>query len=542
MTDGDLEKDKSVVSSSQQTAASGQGVSLLGQEIEGKYKILEVLGSGGMGVVYKGEQIFLDRSVAIKFLHPHLLQDDNYLSRFKREAKAASRLNHPNVAVLYDFGSFNSVPYLAMEYVRGKTLKDKLREEGALPFEDVKNIILQTASALSEAHKCGIIHRDLKPENIMICPGPNGKDFVKILDFGIAKLLPQAGDETQTVKTQVGTLIGTPRYSSPEQVLGKILDQRTDIYSLGIIIYEALSGEVPFEAPSMIECFFKHVNEDPKPLSVLKPCLQIAPEIDALVLKCLAKKPEDRFQTADELFQALTNIHSGKTIIEAIPPVMVKGSNKFILWLTFIVIDIAVVVSLVLYFIMKPSTEATSTTNTEFSTTASSTFASNSSPTTIVSPNTEPATQFEQIPLQTIQASSSSNPLSAEEAENILRAAEQDYRNKNYQEAIIKFQQGLSVLPDHKKSFLSYGICLQRVNRFNEALKQFELALALDPTWPPTLFNLACFYAVEGSIDKSFEFLKKSITLDSRIKNWAKNEPDLKSIRNDPRFQKIVGK
>ena len=214
MVDNDQDKSDSAVEGAQQPAPSGQGVSLIGQEIEGKYQILEVLGSGGMGVVYKGQQVFLDRNVAIKFLHPHLLQDENYLSRFKREAKAASRLNHPNTAVLYDFGSHNSVPYLAMEYVQGETLKDKLQKEGAFSFTRLKKIMLQALSALEEAHKCGIIHRDLKPENIMICSGAHGEDFVKILDFGIAKLLPQAGDETQTVKTQVGTLIGTPRYAS----------------------------------------------------------------------------------------------------------------------------------------------------------------------------------------------------------------------------------------------------------------------------------------------------------------------------------------
>ncbi len=279
--------------------------SWVGKVIDEKYKILEQLGRGGTGVVYKAEHILINRTVAIKVLHPHLVENEDSLKRFQHEAKVASRLNHPSAVLLYDFGILQNYPYLVMQYVEGKTLKQLIRDKGSLSLHEVYEIFQQVTSALSEAHRLGIIHRDLKPENIMITNTDDGNRRVLVLDFGIAKLLHQAGEKAATLVTQEGLFYGTPQYASPEQVLSKELDARSDIYSLGIILYEALSGDLPFDAPSLMEILFKQLNELPIALREKKPPLPLGRAVDALVMKCLEKDPGKRYQSVKELLDDL---------------------------------------------------------------------------------------------------------------------------------------------------------------------------------------------------------------------------------------------
>ena len=277
--------------------------SLIGRILDGKYKVIEKLGEGGMGSVYSAEHLLMNRKVALKVLHPAMLSNEDSLKRFLHEARVASKLSHQNAVTMYDFGVDQSVPYIAMEFLDGKTLKQIIADEGALPISRVLPIFEQVCSVLADAHNLGIVHRDMKPDNIMLKPRPDGRETVTVLDFGIAKMLGQ-DDDKNAVVTRTGSFFGTPQYMSPEAATNQP-DVRSDIYSLGIILYEALSGDVPFKAPSIMQLLILHMNEKPLPLRRFKPQMNISPELDAVVLKALEKDPARRYQTAVELLEDL---------------------------------------------------------------------------------------------------------------------------------------------------------------------------------------------------------------------------------------------
>lgn len=272
----------------------------VGKTISGKYTIQERLGRGGMGSVYKARHSFLDRTVAVKVLHSHLALDEEYFTRFKREAQTACKIRHPNVITLHDYGVEDGFPYLAMEYIEGKTLKQVLKEEGPLSLERVHEIVKQLCSALSEAHANKIIHRDLKPDNVMITSRSDGSVWTQVLDFGISKVI-QTGSETEL--TQAGTIFGSPRYMAPEQGLGDPIDTRADLYSLGVMIYEMLSLKYPINAGTVMETLVKAVHEDPVPLKDANPEVKIPPAVSDAVMGLLNRNRDKRFQTADEFFR-----------------------------------------------------------------------------------------------------------------------------------------------------------------------------------------------------------------------------------------------
>ena len=280
---------------------------LVGATLNNRYRVIEKLGQGGMGTVFRGEHIFMERPVAIKVLHAHLITNKDFIQRFLHEARINSKLTHRNAVILYDFGVEGQMPYLVFEFVEGLTLREVLVRDGKLPIDRFVSIITQVGSALAHAHELGIVHRDLKPDNIMIAHRGGTTEHACVLDFGIAKVLKAANNHERTVVTQMGMVMGTPQYLSPEQALEKDLDARSDIYSLGIIMYEMLTGEVPFKSPSSpLEILVHHLNTAPTPIRTLKPELNVPPEIADAVLKCLAKDPKDRFQNVDELLQALS--------------------------------------------------------------------------------------------------------------------------------------------------------------------------------------------------------------------------------------------
>lgn len=278
--------------------------SLLGKTVDNKYRIIEKLGQGGMGAVYRAEHELMRRTIALKVLNPNLADNEDSLRRFLNEARVASRLNHPHAVTLYDFGVSDGMPYIAMEFVEGKTLKQILKEEGALPVERAYGIIAQAGSALAEAHKLGIVHRDLKPDNIMISERADSPEWVHVLDFGIAKMLQSNEDSSTAFQTKTGMFFGTPQYMSPEAV-GETYDGRSDIYSLGIILYEMLSGDIPFHASSVMELLLQHMQTPPTPLRELEDCKGISKSVDLTVMKALAKAPEDRYQSVTELTDQL---------------------------------------------------------------------------------------------------------------------------------------------------------------------------------------------------------------------------------------------
>lgn len=276
---------------------------MLGAQI-GQYRILDVVGGGGMGIVFRARQEMVDRDVALKLLPPELAHDEINSKRLEREAKALAKLNHPNIVTTFDFGLTPSAQaYLVMELVDGESLKELLLREGRIELSRAIKIFVQMADAMRFAHKSGIIHRDLKPHNVMIAQVPS-PDFVKILDFGIARLA-----DSQKL-TRVGEIIGSPLYMSPEQCLSEPVDERTDIYALGVLMYVCLTGHVPFKGDTLYETVERKCTMPPPRFQDIAPELQIPSFLEELVRHCLAVEKEDRIQAMDEVKSLLESIAS----------------------------------------------------------------------------------------------------------------------------------------------------------------------------------------------------------------------------------------
>jgi eukaryotic-like serine/threonine-protein kinase len=277
------------------------------------YRILEKLGGGGMGVVYRAHDERLDRDVALKVLPTGMLADETARSRFRREALTLSQLNHPNVAVVYDYDSENAVDFLAMEYVAGETLAAKVAA-GPLPEKEVIALGTQIAEALHEAHEHEIIHRDLKPGNVMV----TAKGRVKVLDFGLAKLLKTAEDGAATAslaETQAGAIMGTLPYMAPEQLQGKAVDARADVYALGAVLYEMAMGRTPFpekQASQLIAAILTQIPQAPRVLS-----RQVSPGLEAIIQKALQKDREQRYQSAKEVLEDFVRVSGPGSVLGA---------------------------------------------------------------------------------------------------------------------------------------------------------------------------------------------------------------------------------
>jgi serine/threonine protein kinase len=283
----------------------------LGRTLDGKFLIQELLGVGGMGRVYKAVQLSLDKTLCVKVLRTSMMQDETLVRRFQREARAASRLNHPNSITVIDFGQAkeDGSLYLAMEYVPGKDLNKLTQQEWPMAEERVVHIMDQVLSALADAHAAGIIHRDLKPENIMVSDLRGTKDFVKVLDFGIAKIQESAAPEPGI--TQVGMVCGTPEYMSPEQARGEELDSRSDVYAAGVILYQMVTGRLPFIAPTAMGIVTKHLVEPPLPPSQVEG-VRVSPALEAVILKAMSKDRNGRQPAALALQQELNAVLSLK--------------------------------------------------------------------------------------------------------------------------------------------------------------------------------------------------------------------------------------
>ncbi|MDP8956978.1 MAG: Stk1 family PASTA domain-containing Ser/Thr kinase, partial [Actinomycetota bacterium] len=267
-----------------------------------RYEISSPLGHGGMAEVYLGTDRVLGRQVAIKVLGGHFADDESFVARFRREAQSAAALNHPNVVSVFDTGSDNGTHFIVMEYIQGRTLADVIKDDAPLLPERAVEITESVAVALGFAHREGIIHRDVKPGNIMLTPSGD----VKVMDFGIARAV------SSDSLTQTATVLGTATYFSPEQAQGAPVDARSDIYSVGCVLYEMLTAHPPFSADSPVTVAYKHVREDPVPPSRLNADVPVS--LDAIVMKCLAKNPQNRYQSAAELQQDLERFRAGATV------------------------------------------------------------------------------------------------------------------------------------------------------------------------------------------------------------------------------------
>ena len=301
------------------SAMARQQDPFIGRDVlNGQFQILQKIGSGGMGSVYKALQPAMNRMVAIKILHPKLASRKDLVSRFRREARAMSHLTHPNTVKVYLYGELEDGSlYIVMEYLEGKNLNQTVRSEGAMTIERGLPILIQACNALDEAHRAGIIHRDLKPENIFVTTQGGMKDFAKVLDFGLAKVTEREMRPGSIILTQEGMVFGTPEFMSPEQAQGKSLTPGSDIYSLAVILYEVLTGKLPFDAKNPMEFIQLHVTTKPKPINERVPGKTFPPLLWTVLSKALEKRSEDRYQSAAEFAHALQAVLSGAT---EVPP------------------------------------------------------------------------------------------------------------------------------------------------------------------------------------------------------------------------------
>jgi eukaryotic-like serine/threonine-protein kinase len=271
---------------------------LIGSVFDGRYRIERKLGAGGMADVYLAEDQELGRRVAIKILNDRHAADDSFIERFRREAKNAAGLSHPNIVSIYDRGEAEGTYYIAMEYLDGRSLKELIVARGPAPVKIAIDYARQILAAVGFAHKHGIVHRDIKPHNVLV--GPEGR--LKVTDFGIAR-------SGASQMTEVGSIIGTAQYLSPEQARGAPVDQTSDLYSVGVVLYEMLTGQVPFTGDTPLEIAMKHLSEVPVPPSELRP--EVPHDLDSVVLRALAKDPHERYQSADEMDADLARVADG---------------------------------------------------------------------------------------------------------------------------------------------------------------------------------------------------------------------------------------
>jgi eukaryotic-like serine/threonine-protein kinase len=317
--------------------------------IDGRYRVISRLGAGGMADVYEAEDQQLGRRVALKLLYRHLAEDVSFVERFRREASSAAGLQHPSIVGIFDRGEWDGTYYIAMELIRGRTLKEVIRERGPAPPEAAVDIVLQILRAARYAHQRGIVHRDIKPHNVMI----DEEGRVKVTDFGIARA--GASDMTET-----GSVMGTAQYLSPEQAQGKPVDARSDLYSIGIVLYEMLTGTVPFDAESPVSVALKQVSEPPVPPRERNPA--VPPALDAVVLRALEKDPAARYPNADAFIEALLAARvAPQEVVAAPPPPPVEAlleeddrrARRWWLWLLVLLALAAIAFGL--YQVLKPT-------------------------------------------------------------------------------------------------------------------------------------------------------------------------------------------
>ncbi|HEY1514414.1 MAG TPA: protein kinase [Gaiellaceae bacterium] len=298
---------------------------MVGDVLADRYELEELVGTGGMSSVFRAHDRLLDRKVALKILHQQYSGDDDYVERFKREARSVAALSHPNVVTVIDRGEHEDRQFIVFEYVEGENLKRLIERRGPAPVPNALELAIQIARGLAFAHQQGLIHRDVKPQNVLL----NGDGRAKVTDFGIARSL-----NVQHGMTQTGTVLGTSDYIAPEQAQGQRVDEHTDVYSLGVVVYELLTGEVPFPGENFVAVAMRHINEDPPSVREKRPDVPV--RVDEAVRRAMAKRPEDRFPTMDafcaELEACLAELQAAGTQVAPRPAVRRQRRPRFSAW------------------------------------------------------------------------------------------------------------------------------------------------------------------------------------------------------------------
>jgi tRNA A-37 threonylcarbamoyl transferase component Bud32 len=291
---------------------------MVGEILSGRYELEELVGTGGMSSVYRAHDRLLDRKVALKVLHEQYTQDADYVERFRHEARSVASLSHPNVVTVIDRGEHEGRQFIVFEYVEGENLKRLIERRGPAPVATALELAIQIARGLSFAHQQGLVHRDVKPQNVLL----NGDGQAKVTDFGIARSL-----DVQHGMTQTGTVLGTSDYIAPEQAQGQRVDEHTDIYSLGVVLYELLTNEVPYPGENFVAVAMRHINEPPPPIRDKRP--DVSPRLEAAVQCAMAKRPEDRFDTMADFCRELeANLQEAQGTVVMAPPPQVRRAGS----------------------------------------------------------------------------------------------------------------------------------------------------------------------------------------------------------------------
>jgi eukaryotic-like serine/threonine-protein kinase len=293
---------------------------MVGEVLSDRYEVEELVGTGGMSSVFRAHDRLLDRKVALKVLHPQYSEDEEYVERFRREARAVAALSHPNIVTVIDRGEHEGRQFIVFEYIDGENLKGLIQRRGPAPVTTALELAMQIARGLSFAHQQGLVHRDVKPQNVLL----NGDGQAKVTDFGIARSL-----DVQHGMTQTGTVLGTSDYIAPEQAQGQRVDEHTDVYSLGVVLYEMLTTEVPFPGENFVAVAMRHINEEPPSIRDKRP--DVSPRFEAAVQRAMAKRPEDRFQTMADFCRELeANLAEaqGATVVAPAQPRRVRAPRR----------------------------------------------------------------------------------------------------------------------------------------------------------------------------------------------------------------------
>ena len=434
----------------------------IGSTFAGRYQIIEELGRGGMGNVYKVLDKELGEKVALKLLKPEIAADNNIIERFRNELKFARKITHKNVCRMFDFSKAEMTPYITMEYVSGEDLKSTLRRVGPLSTGKVVYIAKQVCEGLLEAHKLSVVHRDLKPQNIMI----DKRGHAHIMDFGIARSMKSKGVTTS------GMMIGTPEYMSPEQVEGKPVDVRADIYAMGVILYETTTGTTPFTGDTAISVAIKHTREKPRNPREIND--QIPVELSRLTLKCLEKDRGKRPQSVEELLEELNKIERQFPTTDRVIPDKPSTSREFSVSFTpkKLFLPALIVIGAVIILLA--------------------------------------AWQF--TPLPEIFKKSPTPP-PERQVEDAMSAASQFWKDKEYSKAYNQYKKVLELEPGHFEAQFGLANTLKAQEKFDEAIPEYEKAIALDDADPRSYGQLGLIYEQKQEPDKALQYYKKYLEI-----------------------------